>query len=416
MSDVALEFNDVWKKFKRGEKFHSLRDLIPAMTKRLFLGNHRGELEEQEFWALQGVSFQVRRGEALGVIGPNGAGKSTILKLLSGIMRPNKGEIKVNGRLSALIEVGAGFHPDLTGRENIYLNGAILGMKKSEIDKKFDEIVEFSGVQEFIDTPVKQYSSGMYARLGFSVAAHVNPDILLVDEVLSVGDLQFQEKCINKMLSLKEEGIPIVFVSHNLQSIQLLCKRAILLRIGKISKEGSVETVLSEYLFPKGITTDSLSECSITDVTCLNSLGEKSNVFKAGERVILKFNIRANRPLNEYLLGFLIRKSTDGSLLCSYDLPLSLLKDEGNTTNSFLEKSAILEFQLNLLRGLYTITLHLYHSPSKRHVFWADNIISLTSEERISWEGVSYLKPRLYGVGGPTKDFLQKSLAPYHNP
>jgi lipopolysaccharide transport system ATP-binding protein len=258
------------------------------MTKRLFLGNHRGELQEQEFWAVQGVSFQVRCGEALGVIGPNGAGKSTILKLLSGILRPNKGEIKVNGRLSALIEVGAGFHPDLTGRENIYLNGAILGMKKSEIDRKFDEIVDFSGVQEFIDTPVKRYSSGMYARLGFSVAAHVNPDILLVDEVLSVGDLQFQEKCIDKMLSLKDEGIPIVFVSHNLQSIQLLCKRAILLKVGKIIKEGSVETVLNEYLFPRDITTDSFSECRITDVTCFNYLGEKSNVFNAGERVVLK--------------------------------------------------------------------------------------------------------------------------------
>lgn len=416
MSDIALEFNDVWKKFRRGEKHNSLRDLIPAMTKKLFLGSQHEELKEQEFWALKGVSFQARRGEALGVIGPNGAGKSTILKLLSGIMRPNKGEIHVNGRLSALIEVGAGFHPDLTGRENIYLNGAILGMKKSEIDKKFDEIVDFSGVEEFIDTPVKRYSSGMYARLGFSVAAHVNPDILLVDEVLSVGDLQFQEKCISKMLSLKDEGIPIIFVSHNLQSIQLLCKRAILLKIGEIIKEGSVETVLSEYLFPQNVSTDPNSDSSINNVVCLNNLGERNNVFQAGERVILKFNVKVSKPLNEYLLGFLIRKSTDGLLLCSYDLPLSLLKDEGDTNDSFLEKSAILEFQLNLLRGLYTITLHLYHSPSKRHVFWADNVISLTSEERLSWEGVSYLEPRLYGVGRATKDFLQKSLAPYHNP
>jgi len=416
MSDIALEFNDVWKKFRRGEKHNSLRDLIPAMTKKLFLGSQHEELKEQEFWALKGVSFQARRGEALGVIGPNGAGKSTILKLLSGIMRPNKGEIKVNGRLSALIEVGAGFHPDLTGRENIYLNGAILGMKKSEIDKKFDEIVDFSGVEEFIDTPVKRYSSGMYARLGFSVAAHVNPDILLVDEVLSVGDLQFQEKCISKMLSLKNAGIPIVFVSHNLQSIQLLCGRAILLKNGRIFKEGSVETVLSEYLFPQNVSTDPNSDSSISNVVCLNNLGERNNVFQAGERVILKFNVKVSKPLNEYLLGFLIRKSADSLLVCDYNLPLSLLQDEGDTNNSSLEKSAILEFQLNLLRGLYAITLHLYHSPSKRHVFWADNVISITSEERISWEGISYLKPRLYGVGRGAEGFPQKSFTPYKNP
>ena len=206
MTDIPLEFNHVWKKFKKGEKYDSLRDLIPAMTKRLFTGNHRGELQEKEFWAVKDVSFEVKKGETLGIIGPNGAGKSTILKLLSGILRPNKGEINVNRRLSALIEVGAGLHPDLTGRENIYLNGSILGMKKSEIDKKLDEIVEFSGLIDFLDTPVKRYSSGRYTRLGFSVAAHVEPEILLIDEVLSVGDMSFQQKCVGKMISCRNSG------------------------------------------------------------------------------------------------------------------------------------------------------------------------------------------------------------------
>ena len=195
----SVEFYNVWKKFRKGEKFNSLRDAIPALFSRLTDAHADEPLKEKEFWALCDVSFAVGKGEVVGVMGPNGAGKSTILKLLSKIMYPTKGEMKVNGRLSALIEVTAGFHPELTGRENVYLNGTILGMRKREIDRKFDQIVEFSGISEFIDTPVKRYSSGMYSRLGFSVAANMNPDILLVDEVLSVGDMAFQAKCSQKM-------------------------------------------------------------------------------------------------------------------------------------------------------------------------------------------------------------------------
>src|SRR4030067_2714010 len=216
MGDVVLEFNYVLKKFKKGERYDSLRDFIPAIAKRLFNSSQGEELQEKEFWSIKDVSYQVMKGEALGIIGPNGAGKSTVLKLLSGILKPNKGNIKVNGRLSALIEVGAGFHPDLTGRENIYLNGAILGMRRDEIDRKFNEIVEFSGISEFIDTPVKRYSSGMYARLGFSVAAHVDPEILLIDEVLSVGDFSFQLKCLKRIQEGKENGRTGIFISHNL--------------------------------------------------------------------------------------------------------------------------------------------------------------------------------------------------------
>src|SRR5581483_6394239 len=201
MNDIAIEFENVSKKFKRGEKFDSLRDLIPALAKKLRSGkkDSPSELKEREFWALRDVSFQVKKGEALGIIGSNGAGKSTVLKILSGIIRPTNGHYRINVRLSALIEVGAGFHPDLSGRENVFLNGAILGMTPKEISTRFDEIVDFSGLTEFIDTPVKRYSSGMYARLGFSVAIHMKPDVLLVDEVLSVGDMAFQAKCQQKM-------------------------------------------------------------------------------------------------------------------------------------------------------------------------------------------------------------------------
>ncbi len=219
MSDAALEIQNVSKKFRRGEIYDSLRDLIPALTGRMFRARADGELDKRDFWALNDVSFDVKQGEAFGIIGDNGAGKSTMLKLLTGIMRPTKGRITVRGRLSALIEVSAGFHQDLTGRENIYLNGAILGLKRDEITRRFDEIVAFSGLEAFIDTPVKRYSSGMFARLGFSVAAHVDPEVLLVDEVLSVGDYSFQRKCIERMDQIILNGTTVVFISHNLRAV-----------------------------------------------------------------------------------------------------------------------------------------------------------------------------------------------------
>jgi ABC-type polysaccharide/polyol phosphate transport system ATPase subunit len=243
-----VEFNHVWKKFKRGEKFNSLRDAIPNFVKGMISKKTSDEkLETSEFWAVKDVSFSVKKGEVVGFIGPNGAGKSTILKLLSRIMDPYKGDMSINGRLSALIEVTAGFHPELTGRENVYLNGTILGMKRKELDEKFDAIVEFSGLKEFIDTPVKRYSSGMFSRLGFSVAAHVDPDILLVDEVLSVGDIAFQAKCAQKMREMLQSGVTIILVSHNLQLVQSLCSRVLLLNKGQILKEGPPHEVIPYY-------------------------------------------------------------------------------------------------------------------------------------------------------------------------
>src|SRR5262249_49696046 len=191
--------------------------------------------EVEEFWALRDVSFEVKRGEVLGIVGRNGAGKSTLLKILSRITEPNRGRAILSGRVASLLEVGTGFHPELTGRENIFLNGAILGMTRSEIESKFDEIVDFAGVDRFLDTPVKRYSSGMYVRLAFSIAAHLETEILIVDEVLAVGDAEFQKKCLGKMHSVAlRENRTILFVSHNLQAVQLLCDRAILLHAGKI--------------------------------------------------------------------------------------------------------------------------------------------------------------------------------------
>ena len=247
MAHTILEVQQISKKFRRGELYNTLRDLVPALSGKLFGNRSHAELERCDFWALRDVSFGVDRGEAFGIIGGNGAGKSTILKLLTGIMRPTKGSIRVTGRISALIEVSAGFHQDLTGRENIYLNGAILGMTRDEIRRRFDAIVDFSGLEEFVDTPVKRYSSGMFARLGFSVAAHVDPDVLLVDEVLSVGDYLFQQKCLERMHSVIRNGATVVFVSHNLREIANLCQRSLLLERGRIQVIGPTEEVIGAY-------------------------------------------------------------------------------------------------------------------------------------------------------------------------
>lgn len=248
MSDIAVQVDGVWKKFRRGERQDSLRDLFPALVRGWTKSNRAAqEIQRDEFWALSDVSLTARRGEAVGIIGHNGAGKSTLLKILTKLLKPTSGSYATHGRIGALIEVTAGFHPDLTGRENVYLNGAILGMKKAQIAKRFDEIVEFAGISNFIDTPVKRYSSGMNARLGFSIAAHLEPDILIVDEVLSVGDYIFQAKCLNWMQQTLQRGTTVIFVSHNMDAVISLCNSAILLNRGRVLAQGKMTDVVSEY-------------------------------------------------------------------------------------------------------------------------------------------------------------------------
>ena len=252
-------------------------------------GNRQGEL----LWALRDVSFQVQQGEALGIIGRNGSGKSTILKILSRVTGPTAGAIRAMGRIASLLEVGTGFHPELTGRENIYLNGAIMGMNKREIARKFEEIVEFSEVGKFIDTPVKRYSSGMYVRLAFAVAAHLEPEILIVDEVLAVGDAAFQKKCLGKMSDVAGEGRTVLFVSHNMAAVQSLCKNSILLDHGNIVRTGDVSDVIAYYL-EKGLASgDSLKREGkgvLTDGRTMNTGGEYTEFFRIGEpiRVLIR--------------------------------------------------------------------------------------------------------------------------------
>jgi ABC-type polysaccharide/polyol phosphate transport system ATPase subunit len=242
-----LVFDGVWKRFRRGATHDSLRDLIPAAFRRL-VGKARDETSSRDFWAVRDLSFEVRPGDVLGIIGGNGAGKSTTLKILNRIMEPTAGAVRTSGRIGALIEVSAGFHQDLTGRQNVFLQGAIMGMRKTEVQRKFDEIVDFAGVGEFIDTPVKRYSSGMNARLGFAIAAHLEPDILIIDEVLAVGDTMFQQKAFGRIKEMATAGAPVVLVSHQLDRVAELCTKAILLERGAMRASGTAMHCINTYL------------------------------------------------------------------------------------------------------------------------------------------------------------------------
>lgn len=253
MSDIAISVENISKKYRIGraqQRHDTLRDAIVAgLRAPLYRWRpNGGRSEDETIWALKGVSFEVQQGEVVGVIGRNGAGKSTLLKILSQITEPTNGRAVINGRVGSLLEVGTGFHPELTGRENIYLNGAILGMRRTEIGRQFDEIVAFSEIEKFLDTPVKRYSSGMYVRLAFAVAAHLEPEILLVDEVLAVGDAAFQKKCLGKMSEVASQGRTVLFVSHNTSAIQRLCGRALLLDKGNLVMHDSTSKVLVHYL------------------------------------------------------------------------------------------------------------------------------------------------------------------------
>jgi lipopolysaccharide transport system ATP-binding protein len=241
-SDLAIKVSNISKRYTIGaQKDGSLRGTLAGLVK------GKSAKNTQDFWALKEVSFEIKRGDVLGIIGKNGAGKSTLLKVLSQITKPSSGKIEINGRIASLLEVGTGFHPELTGRENIYLNGTILGMTRKEVKEKFDEIVEFSGVQKFIDTPVKHYSSGMYVRLAFAVAAHLEPEILIIDEVLAVGDAEFQKKCMGKMKEVAGKGRTVLFVSHNLSAVASLCNKGIVLNQGSLEFTGSASEAINFY-------------------------------------------------------------------------------------------------------------------------------------------------------------------------
>ena len=339
------------------------------------------------------VSFEVESGEAFGIIGCNSAGKGTILKLLSNIMKPTAGAIHLNGRLSALIEIIAGFHPDLTGRENIYLNGSILGLKRAEIRRRFDEIVAFSGLEEFIDTPVKRYSSGMHARLGFSVAAHVDPDILVVDEVLSVGDLAFQRKCLDRMHAVLKGGATVVFISHNLETVVRLCTRSLLLEQGRMLKIGPSEEVVRAYLTTGESRRDVpfSQEAFIAKVEVRGGNGLQTH-FHSGEKGYIDVEVVGNGVCERVAVVMAIG-TTDVVVVFNTSTewlgvePFSLRKGQRVTCTFALD--------LHLATGEYYVSAWIYrHDIDKRYDAWDSARTFFVTADRDN-KGVANLYPEL---------------------
>lgn len=383
----------VSKKFKKGEIYDSLRDLLPALTGRLFARNGQLALGRQEFWALHDISFQVNKGDAFGIIGHNGAGKSTILKLLCSIMKPTKGRIVVNGRLSALIEIGAGFHPDLTGRENIYLNGTILGMKRKEIENKFDEIVEFSGLEDFIDTPVKRYSSGMYARLGFSVAAHVDPDILVIDEVLSVGDYVFQEKSLRKLTSVIKGGATVIFVSHNMKAVADLCQKCILLDHGRITKAGRTSEVIGHYLEMNSLEImDGDAEPVYISKTKIYGKNGETVRFQSGSTVWVDVEVKAREKLGKLAVVILVK---DGNHYQIFDTSSEQLGAGSFSLEPGCTYRCTFELTLHLGPGTFHLGALIHRFDIQKDYYWKFPAATIYVHSQKDMHGVVNLNPKV---------------------
>ena len=383
---AVIEFEHVSKTYRLGASRTSLREAVSQGARKLFSRNG-DRRDDQLFWALNDVSFQVEQGEVLGIIGQNGAGKSTTLKLLSKVTFPTSGQIRTHGRMAALIELGAGFHPDLSGRENIYLNGSILGLKRQEIEAAFSDIVEFAELERFIDTPVKRYSSGMYVRLAFAVAAHVKADLLLIDEVLSVGDMAFQQKCLAKMNELRDSGATIIFVSHSMWSVSTFCKRALLLRAGQIEAEGMPDEVIEAYRrceredllarssmvsasddlaagTPSGLP-EQPSETLITEVELLNKDRQPEKSFAAKDQLLVRVHYIAPKLIEAPAFMVQIRRA-DGLSCCA------LGSDEDGVTYHSIYGHGTIEAligPLQLVPDLYTVEVRVM--DGKKPLFYA---------------------------------------------
>jgi len=365
-----------------------------------------------EFWAVRDVSFAVKHGEVLGIIGHNGAGKSTILKLISSITTPTFGEIRIFGRLAALIEVGSGFHPELTGRENVYLSGSILGMRRREITENFDRIVDFAGVRQFIDTPVKRYSSGMYVRLGFAIAAHLNPVVLLLDEVLAVGDASFQEKCLARIDELKRAGTTIVFISHDLGAVERICDRVLLMDRGTVSATGSPADVIAEYervattFIDAGIPAHQAAVlprlARVSDLLILDSHGDETVALSTGDSFTIRLTYEAQEEIRDTAISLSIR-AQNGDFMCEFststDIPmLNLVAGEG-----------VIEFrcsQLGLQPGKY------YFDTKIRDNDWQVKCITLRVDPGVVLPGAFYMPHKVRHLPASDLAVERRAVAP----
>lgn len=389
MHEPAIEVSGVWKSFRRGERYDSLRELLPGLVSRFLRREVPSGLAPNRFWAVEDVSFKVNPGEALGIIGPNGGGKSTLLKLLTRVLRPTRGAVLTRGRVGALIEVGAAFHPDLTGRENVFLQGAIYGMSTREIARRLGAIVDFAGVGDFLDTPVKRYSSGMQARLGFSVAAHLEPDVLLIDEVLAVGDAAFQARCVERMKRFKDSGTAIIFVSHNLQAVSDLCDRTIYLR-RSIQAEGPSDDVIATYLSSvRGGMSTPRDDMPVDSVCLLDQDGNEATAIRPGSRLCLRLVLRPTIEYRDPTFVFHVYRSTDSYLVSSRgfrgsDIGMPSLPPGSRATLEF-------DFGAHLVAGQYHISFGLLDNKSTRPTAWLAPAAVFRVEDRHVVGGVAHL-------------------------
>lgn len=381
MSNTIIKVDNLGKSYliahEKQQGYVALRDVVAKNTKGFLKGIQNafsgkqlmGGQEIEEFWALKDINFEIKQGEAVGIIGRNGAGKSTLLKLLSRITEPTKGRIELNGRVASLLEVGTGFHPELSGRENIFLNGAILGMSRAEIKSKFDEIVDFSGVEKFLDTPVKHYSSGMYVRLAFAVAAHLEPEILVVDEVLAVGDAEFQKKCLGKMDDVTKAGRTVIFVSHDLSAITTLTKKTILLNKGTVSYFGDTHAAIDKYANQtnhlSAIYTN-IPNNLIPTITAVKLITSEGQTLQASGKS-LSVTIDINMPMGRegMALAIQIFNQNNSSVVFNwiFDSETPFCRSAGKNTLTLIYK------ELNLYKGNYFLKVHLAETNNSREKF-----------------------------------------------
>lgn len=384
----GVAFEGVWKKYRRGIPHGSLREAVPALTRWVLRRPPATALQAEEFWALQDLALEVKPGEVLGIIGPNGAGKSTVLKLASMILAPERGRVRVEGRVGALIELAAGFHPDLTGRENVYLQGAMMGMKRSEVGHRFEQIVEFAGMGAFIDTQVKRYSSGMQARLGFAVAAHLDADVLLIDEVLSVGDLAFQRKALNRMREIVRGGIPVILVSHQLDRIVDLCNRAVFLSRGQVICTGSASECVAAYVDGHHLPAAD-GEPTPVGLDALDA-GAKTAV-RAGERIQVRLSGRvlSGRAAERVSVGILVRRLPEEEVVFGTQTAAMgvSLPEEGPFELEF-------DLQMNTGPGAYRLQGFVWHRDDRRELSRGTSAL-ITVESAEGTVGRAYLDPRV---------------------
>jgi len=389
MNDVAIKVEHVGKKFSKSLKRSMLYGGLDVLANTFGKVTDSTRLRKGEFWAVNGVCFELKKGETLGIIGPNGAGKTTMLKMLNGIFMPDKGKIEIKGRVGALIQIGAGFHPMLTGRENIYINGAVLGMSKREIDKKFDSIVDFADIGDFLDTPVKFYSSGMYVRLGFAIAVHCEPDILLVDEVLAVGDMAFQSKCYKKMSEIRKKT-SVLIVSHLMPTIQNICNRCIVLSKGRELYQGNVIDCVSKYY--ELLSTVRLDDdrekikyfkdeaLEIKSIEIIRNGKEETNKVFSGDSVEFVIHLNSKKVIPNPQISLTFNADTYSGFSTKYD--------SFNIDKIFSETTISLKIKhLGLGAGIYNVSIGIWDNDMLNTYYWNWNALRMVIENPKNYVG-----------------------------